>query len=701
MKRRWKIGLGVLLSGVVLALLAFLSFEVAIRIAASSLPEVVDNQTYQENIWQVSRIYAADRTLLDQFSRQRRTVVPFKEISPALVDAVLAAEDRSFYQHTGVDWKAIARAIFRDVLARRFAQGGSTLTQQLARNLYLNHEKTLWRKFKEAVLARKIEEKLSKEDILFQYLNTIYWGHGSYGVEEASRYYFAKHASDLTTAEAALLAGIIRGPELYSPVKYPEKAKGKMEHVLEAMAECGTLSGSATDYEMPVVARRPEVEFELAPYAVDAAIVELRRRIDGPVSVDTGGYQVSTSISVPFQRSMNEAVRRYLGKVRPRIKTANSVNDAPDACVHNGVLRPGCPVWARVLSEDEERGGYLADLFGRLGWIPRDSLEVVEPYRPGGGVLKPGEWVKVIPLGEVLLASPWVTEEVLLQPLVEPQIAAVLLHAPTGAVLAVYGGVDHRYHPFNRAISAHRQVGSTIKPFLYLAAAEILGWEADTEVPIGSIDLPGAGGRKWRVRDTHRLKGTPTLTDALAHSSNTAAVRTLRKLQLAPFLEKWRQWGLPEIEGDNLSLALGNVEMSPMELAQCYSLLANYGACAPTPTLIWHIVDGMGNPVGEAPRFCLGEASRTAVDAVLPGLHAVVEEGTGRHASIPGLVVAGKTGTTTDGTDAWFAGIVSEHVLVVWVGSDDHEPIPGNSGPTTAAVLWKEIAMETFGAPQE
>ena len=236
MKRRWKIALGVLLSGVVLALLAFLSFEVAIRIAASSLQEVVDNETYQANIWQVSRIYAADQTLLDQFSRQRRTVVPFKDISPALVDAVLAAEDRSFYQHTGVDWKAIARAIFRDVLAGRFAQGGSTLTQQLARNLYLNHEKTLWRKFKEAVLARKIEEKLSKEDILFQYLNTIYWGHGSYGIEEASRYYFAKHASDLTTAESALLAGIIRCPELYSPVKYPEKARGKMEHVLEVMA---------------------------------------------------------------------------------------------------------------------------------------------------------------------------------------------------------------------------------------------------------------------------------------------------------------------------------------------------------------------------------------------------------------------------------------------------------------------------------
>jgi len=342
----------------------------------------------------------------------------------------------------------------------------------------------------------------------------------------------------------------------------------------------------------------------------------------------------------------------------------------------------------------------VVDILGRLGIIPLDAVErLLLPGRRGG---EPdvGSYVKVMPAREFDVSTPWLTEEILAVPVVSPQVAAVLMNARNGQVLALYGGVDHRYHPYNRAITARRPVGSTIKPFIYLAAFQTLGWNPDTLVDAGDLHLTGPDGRPWHVEDAHPHQERLTVTEALARSSNCAAVRTLRRLGIDLFLDNWRTWGLPPLDVRDLSIALGSASLSPLELAQAFALVVN-GECPPRPTLLQQVTRSDGRQVALSATPCAGNVSAVAAEAVGEMLRAVVAHGTGRRARVPGLRVAGKTGTSSGGRDAWFAGWVWDAlpdpaVLVVWVGSDDFTPIRGNSGPVTAARVWSAIVRRAF-----
>ena len=695
MKRVLKFAACVVILGLCGALVLFAGFEVTSRLARSSLPEVVTADRFIDEIWQTTRVYSADGLLLAEYFRERRTVVPLDEIPEQVVNAVIAAEDKNFREHSGVDWLAVTRAATVGLLRGKFAQGASTITQQLARNLYLSRERTLWRKMKEALHARKLEAVLDKDGILFQYLNLIYWGHGSYGIEEAARYYFGKGAKDLDLAEGALLAGIISAPEAFSPVKAPDRARTRMQYVIDEMADAGTLPAGVESVPFPTLHARRAVSEAISPYGVDAALVELFRTVPKE-GFDRAGYRVETSIDSRLQKAMNDGIEAALPSLGLTLSVRRAEPSPLCHCIRGEfTIRPGCPVWAKVLRRTEDGSGYLVSLLGRLGLIPQDSLEGLAAAGARVPSLGPGRYVRVMPTVELPLASPWLTEETVTVPIITPQVAAVLLHAPTGEIRALYGGVDHRRHPYNRALSASRQVGSTIKPFVYLAGMEVLGWDEDTSIDAAPLNLPGTNGRRWKVRDSHPHGDTLTIGEALQWSANTTAVRAVRQMGLEAFLAKWEEWGLPEISSEDLSVALGSVSLTPLELARAYALFAGAGCVLDASVLTAVSRPGTGS-LPLPPLLCTGPAPTAGAPVIRRFLRTVVESGTGMGARVEGLAVAGKTGTSPEGRDAWFVGMVDDYVLVTWVGSADYSPVPGNSGPETAARVWREMAVRMF-----
>jgi len=694
MSRLAKWFLFITLLGACLLIIAIVGFEVTLLVAESYLPDIVKRDRFDREIWRVTRVSAFDGTQLGEFFKERRTLIDFEELPDHLINAVVAAEDKNFFMHEGVDWKAVVRAAKTDLLRRAIVQGASTITQQLAKNLYLSRKRTLWRKVQEALLARKIEKTLSKEQILHQYLNLIYWGHGCYGVREAARFYFDKDASDLTLAESVLLAGIIKGPELYTPVRHPEKARARMEYVLGEMRDAGYLDRDLTKLPFPRIRGRREVKKTLSPYGVDAALVELFRIVPRE-GMETAGLVLSTYIDPSLQRGMNQGVDSQLSQLGISIEVQEEEPSPLCACINDDTVTPGCPIWARVISKTLDKSGFIVDVVGRLGVIPHDMLEPLEKIEGAVPPIRPGGYVKVMPVRSFSLSSPWLTEEITVVPVISPQVAAVLLDAESGEVRALYGGVDHKYHPYNRAISARRPVGSTIKPFVYLAAMELLDWDEKRKIDAGPLDLRGAQGERWRIRDSHEHDKRLTMEEALAISSNCAAVRTVMEIGAERFAQRWTEWGLPPLDTDDPSVALGSSSMSPVELAAAYALLANQ-TCAPPPAVLSEVRDSTGGKLSLPARICLSKVDPDKAGRVRQLMSAVVDRGTGREAAVDGLEIYGKTGTSSRQRDAWFAGIVGSSVLVVWVGSDDYTSVKGNSGPTTAARLWRAIAERVF-----
>ncbi|MBM4353100.1 MAG: hypothetical protein FJ109_04780 [Deltaproteobacteria bacterium] len=696
---KWALVAGVAVLAV--ALLAVAAFELTALIVERSLPEVADTARFDREIWKVSRVYSDDGVELAEFYRERRSVVPGSRVSPHVVRALLAAEDDNFYEHEGVDWLAVARALAVDVLSGAMVQGGSTLTQQLAKNLYVGRQRSLVRKVREALMARKIERTLPKEAILHQYLNLIYWGHGNYGIEEAARFYFDKGADRLDLGEAALLAGLIRGPELLSPVRRPEKARARMERVLLQMQRDGSLPGGRQTIAFPRVHGKRSTRAELSPFGVDAALAELYRTVERG-DLDKAGYTLKTTIDSRTQEAVNEAVASFLPELHLAFQTREDAPESSCDCLVDDSLLPGCPVWVRVLgrtgqSKDGGPAGVLTDLAGRLAVIPGDSLKL-----PDGRSLAPGEgtWIRGLTTREIALASPWLTEETVVVPLIKPQLAVVVMEVRTGRVPALYGGVDYRYHPFNRALTARRPVGSTIKPFIYLAAMEELGLEEDSRVDASPLVLKGPEGRTWSISDLHDRGSPIPVREALAWSSNCAAVRVLRDLGTDLFLERWQAWGMPELDVRDQSLALGSASLSPLELASVFSVLAG-SPCRPEPVVLAEATRSDGSSIPLPAMACTGNPPRDLAGRVRRMLEGVTEHGTGRAARIDGLSIPGKTGTTSGGRDAWFAGILGDLVVVVWIGSDDFDPVEGNSGPDTAARLWRAVAERiTATAPR-
>ncbi len=696
-KPSWKRRIGVfLLKVVIFAVVAGVGAGAALTWHwTRDLPDVATLRDYSPP--QTTRILDRNGDVLGEAFTERRTVIPMDQIPRAMVLCTLAAEDADFYRHEGLDYRGIARAIIRDILAGRAAQGASTITQQVVKLLLLTPERRLRRKVRELVLARRVEQTFSKEEILHLYLNHINYGVGRYGVEEAARYYFDKHASELTLAEAALLAGIPQAPARLSPYRHLEAATRRRAYVLRQLREKRELYWPDLSLEEIEAAENTPITLAGEPTTSHAApeVVAVARRtlrdLVGEARYRRGGFTVRTTIDRRLQRATREAVQsglrtidgrhRYRGPLRRRRRAPAAVEDPRPGPVLEGVV-------SRV-SDDAvfiSLGEHEARISARhIARENPDELPLSE-FAPEGGFAR-------ITLIERRDDEPSPARFAL-----GPQAAAVVLDPASRDVLALVGGYEAE-SGFDRARLALRQPGSTFKPIVYLTGIRSRRFTAATLV----LDAP-AVYEDWRPSnyETWHFEGAVRLRQALARSINLVAVRVIEGVGPSAVISTARQLGIESELTDNLSLALGASEVRPIEMANAYATIAALGRYE-APRFVLSIEGPDGEEIALPPR----PPGRDAIDPasayiITSMMTSVVRDGTARRARRLGRPVAGKTGTSNDARDAWFVGFSPDRAAAVWVGFDDRRPLGRReSGGQSALPIWIDVMRAAHrGVPE-
>jgi penicillin-binding protein 1A len=700
-----------------LALGATLAVWLVVRHFEAGLPSVGELKTYHAP--QVTRVLARDgTTVLAELYTQRRTLVTAESLPAHVKLAVLAAEDAGFYEHEGLNYPGIARAMLVNLRARSTRQGGSTITQQVVKVLLLGtHERTFARKIREALLARRLEQEATKDEILEAYLNNVYFGHGRYGIEEAARDDFGKSARDLTIAQAALIAGRIANPRDFHPRANMAAALARRAYVLDQMRAKGFLDEAqwrASKDEAPILAPPAEVSSELAPEAVEMAKAVLERV--EPEQARLGGFTITTSIDPRLQAAARKALRETIGAYDKRHGLAGGLKLAPAVADRKGRAVPprdslaafeGTPVFEQhrvlvgvVTGADDAAGTFDVRVGTATGTV---KLADFERYNPGGlppSAFAPvGAHVRVSLLGPVVGPAPdgqgspsagqsaRQSATVLLRVESGPEGAFIAVDVRTRELLALVGGYEGHAGTLDRATQSRRQPGSTFKPIVYSYALHSRQFTPATLVD-PTPDVFEGGYRPsnfegWRGRDPLRLR------EALANSVNVAAVRVLRDVGPANVVAWAQALGIDSPMKPDLSLALGSYEVRPIELAEAYTTFAA-GGVHEEPRLVLRIVgpDGKDVPVPAlAPaRRVLDEAEAYVTTSMLTS---VIDHGTGARAKSLGRPLAGKTGTSNGPKDAWFAGYSTEIAAVTWIGFDDgHLLGAGEQGAVTALPAW-------------
>lgn len=630
---------------------------------------------------QVTRVFARDGTLLGSVFTERRTVVAFNDVPGHVKLAFLAAEDATFYEHEGLNYFGMLRALFANLRAGTTRQGASTITQQVVKNLLLTPERTYERKIKETILARRLEQELGKDDILSLYLNHVFLGHGRYGVEEASRYYFAKRARDLDLAEAALLAGIAPAPERFSPRGNSTRALARRSYVLDQMLEKGfvtkELHGQAKSEPLRL-APSVEEESELAPELVSYARKFLDRLVGERAK--TGGYSLHTTIEPKLQAEARKAVREGLAAyaVRQKIEapfTAKSRKlwGAP----WSGRPLPNRIYVGTVSSVDDARGSIDVRIGERMG---RVSLVHEERYNPKH--LRPSEFCEIGALLRVSMPSVVDGPDPLPVRLeLGPEAALVAIEPRTREVRALIGNYEALAGGLDRATQSRRQPGSSFKPFVFGYALASRRFTAASV-----LELPP--DPKNKEADPNALRYLP-LRIGIAKSDNAAAEALLEAVGGPNVIEWAHALGIESELKPTPSLALGAYEVTPLEIANAFASFASGGEYA-SARLISKVIGPDGKelalPEVPPPRRVISEEEAYLVTSLL---RSVVESGTARRAASLGRPLAGKTGTTNRAKDAWFVGYSTELVASTWVGYDDALPLGyGESGGNTALPIW-------------
>jgi penicillin-binding protein 1A len=696
----------------VLALAGAVALYLVVRHYEADLPSVGELRTYQAP--QVTRILARDGTLLAELFTQRRTVVPVESLPAHVKLAVLAAEDAGFYEHEGLNYWGIARATIVNLRARGTRQGGSTITQQVVKNLLLaTHERTLSRKIREALLARRLEQELSKDDILELYLNNIYLGRGRYGVEEAARDDFGKSARDLTIAEAALLAGRIANPRDYHPRANMTAALSRRAYVLDQMHAKGFLKDeawAAAKAEPVHLAPLSDDSSELAPEAVEMAKATLDR-IE-PEQARLGGFTVTTSIDPKLQAVARKAVRDALGAYDKRHGIQGALRAPPSIADKKGKPTPpprdalvpyeGTPAFEHhrvlvgvVAGADDAAGTFEVRVGTVTGTVRLADFDRYDPAH-----LAPSAFAPVGARVRVSLLAPAVDGKAPLRLESGPEGAMVVLDVRTRQVLALVGSYEGQPGSLDRSTQSRRQPGSTFKPIVYSYALHSRRFTPATLVDPTPAVFEGnyrpSNFEGWQGHDLLRLR------EALANSVNVVAVRVLHDVGPANVVPWGQALGIESPMKPDLSLALGSYEVRPIELAGAYATFAA-GGVYQDPRLVLRITGPDGKdvqlPDPPAPRRVLDEAEAYVVTSMLTS---VVDHGTGARAKVLGRPVAGKTGTSNGPKDTWFAGYSTDVAAVVWVGYDDGRTLGGSEqGATAALPAWIELMKSaTDGKPR-
>lgn len=631
---------------------------------------------------QITRIVAQDDTLLAAEFTERRTVIPLEQVPNPAKLAFLAAEDASFYEHEGINYLGLARALIANLKAGRTVQGGSTITQQVVKNVLLDSSRSLRRKVREFLLSLRLEQSLSKDEIFWLYLNHIYLGHARYGVEEAARYYFGKHARELGLDEAAILAGVIASPENYSPRRDAQKALKRRQFVMDQMLRKGFVTQAVYDQvlQMPLrLAPTTESESRLAPEIVHTA-KEVLTEVLGNAK-NSGGYTIHTTIDPELQAAARQAVRANLDRYMDRHKLLPPYKSAEIKSW--GAPFQGQPrkhrVYVGVVEKADDLSGVLdvrvGDVVGQL------ALSTESRYNPTG--LPPSEFATVGAVLRVsLLEEPDGETKPNLRLELGPQSALVAMDVRTREVVANVGSYEALGGGLDRVTQMRRQPGSSFKPIFYSYALHSRRFSPASVIPV-----------------KHRGHGVPdegplsiALRDAVAQSNNDAATFVLQEVGVENVVQWARALGIASPLQPDLSLALGSYEVTPLELLNAYVAFAS-GGTVQAPRYIDKVLAADGKEIA-LPKLPPATSVLTPEEAYLTTsvLRSVVESGTGRGANKLNREVAGKTGTTNEVKDAWFIGYSTDIACAVWVGYDDTLPLgKAESGAVTALPAWTDF----------
>jgi penicillin-binding protein 1A len=701
----------------------------------------------ERNLNAYSIVYSEQDEVVGKFLMDNRIPIPYERVPKQLIHAFIAAEDSEFFKHTGVDYKGMLRALFKNLQAGRIVQGGSTITQQVTKTFFLTPKRSILRKLKEVAYAFGLERDLTKEEILLLYLNHIYLGNGAYGVEAAAESYFNKRVEQLNVAEMAMMAGLVKAPSRYSPVTNLKRAKDRQAYVLTRMAELGYLSQEQREkaFRMSLkIQSRESAYFSKAPYFTEFIRQQVERKY-GKEKLYQEGLRIYTALDLSLQRMAQKSVelglreldkrqgfRGPLQRLSPKRvtdllnKKKGMVNSLPQNEIFEGVilskddLKKSYTVWI------EDRKGILP--FSEMSWAlhikPTPSYNPQKAKTPGD-LLNPGDVV------QVRVKEPFKKDQVPVlsleqEPLV--QSALLCLDPKTGYIRAMIGGRDFSESQFNRALHSRRQPGSAFKPFIYAAALE-KGYTPSTLLMDSPVEYSDHdGGTYWAPKNYDKnFMGPITFRNALAHSRNVVTVKILEDIGIGYALKFFKKFGIESPVKRDLSIALGTSGMSMLELTAGFAVFANGGERV-KPIFIKKIVTMQGEVLEENFPYIemeekeeeeetLETPSPVSKERVISPQHAylmthllegVVQHGTGQRAKTLGRPVAGKTGTSSDYSDAWFVGYTPSLLTGVWVGFDDKTSLGKNeTGSRAALPIWnsfmaqalKNIPFETFIPP--
>ncbi len=703
-RRRWIRRLNRILLG--------LAFTAVLAVAAGGgyiyyhflrdLPDFTSIKDFRPPV--VTEIFARDGQRIGEFYNERRIEVPYSRLPRQLVLAFVGAEDARFFEHPGVDIIGITRAFFRNLEAGHVVQGGSTITQQVVKRILLTSERSFGRKIREAVLAYRIDNYLSKEEILNIYLNHIFLGHGSYGVEAASQEYFSKHVEDLNLAEAAVLAGIPKFPSRYDPYLNPTQSKERQAYVLRRMAEVGFISKSEEEaaLKQPIKLKpyRPEWIKECG-YFNEHVRTLLEERF-GKDSVYNMGLKVYTTADVGLHQEAQKAIEAgidglvqrngYRGPLRHLGGKELAAYQSRQVKYFNKYLpHTGLSVAALVASSDKKHQGLNLHLGDKWAFLPQKGKGGGGPPTAG---LRPGDVVQVRLLGRDRHSKIW-TAELITAPMVQGALFSMELK--TGKVRVLIGGKDFGDSTFDRATQAQRQPGRAFKPIIYAAAVE-KGYRPDSILLDEPISLPGGRrGEVWSPQNyDHQFEGPISVASALAHSRNVPAVRLMVAIGVPATLKMAKTLGITSPIFPNFASALGASDVTLFELTRAYSVFPNDGVLV-EPAFINRIEDRDGRVLVDyqvQKRQVLDAETAQTMTRLMLG---VVERVTATRVQVLGRPIAGKTGTTNSFRDAWFIGFTPSLITGAWMGiDDDHSLGPKETGSQAAAPVFISYMKEAL-----
>jgi len=692
----WLVGL---VAAAVITVMALAGIGLAV--AYPNLPSIASLTDYQPKL--PLRVYSADGVLLGEFGEERRNFVPIAQIPKVMRDAVLAIEDARFYEHHGVDYVGMARAALAQLSDAR-SQGASTITMQVARNFYLSREKTFTRKLYEVLLTWKIENQLTKDQILEAYMNQIFLGQRAYGFAAAAEIYFGKSLKQLSVAEAAMLAGLPKGPSIYNPIVNPKRANARQQHIIDRMLDNGFISA-----EQAAAARAEKLAYRSpAEVAVHAEFVAetARQLIFAQYGEETytRGLNVTLTVQSAEQMAAYKALRRGLMDYELR-----QVYRGPEAFVD--LPRDPADLDQRIADaladhadNDDLRAAVVLEASPRkVVAVLADGEEItvsgdgLRPVTSGLGDKAPAQ--KQIRRGAVVRALQNAKGQWSLTQAPEVEGAFVSLEPATGSIRALVGGFDYGRNKFNHVTQAWRQPGSSFKPFIYSAALE-KGFTESTVVNDSPLffDAATTGSQPWEPKNYDgTFDGPLPLKRALAKSKNMVSIRVLQSIG-APYAQQWiTRFGFEaEKHPPYLTMALGAGSVTPLQMASAYGVFANGGYLV-APRLIERVTDAKGRLLMGSPATTPDETMRT-LDArnafvMTDLLQEVTRSGTAAkaQAALKRNDIYGKTGTTNDSMDAWFAGWQRGVVAVVWIGYDNPKKLGDReTGGGLALPVWIE-----------